>query len=246
MFNKTKMKKLPPKKPPVNNKGADSIVGIPLYGCIALGLLSLVLAGTAYNYADKSNRAIKVAGALNEKVKELEKPKFDEKYDFLTNQCGETAYCIDIETNNPSLEIYKFLVSFREQQNLKYRLFFEVSVGKTNITQPFKYSCDTQDSSFYICQEITATSPTDVMRVFATSYKTLSNSASYSFNLMVKPIGEIEEVSPIKMKPDPNLVVKPLSKESEQETPASGVVDDNKKDGVSDNEVNIAEAMTQQ
>lgn len=218
MFNQTKMKKLPPKKTGGKNTASNPGLGLPVYGCIGLGVLCLVLAGTTYNYMDKSQHAMKVAGALNNKVKELQQPKYNEKYDFLTNQCGEQAYCVDNETNNPSLEIYKFLVNFREQPNLKYRLFFEVSVGKTNVTQPFKYSCDSQDSNFYICQEITATSPTDVMRVFATSYKTLSRNASYSFNLMVKPIGEIEEAAPVKMKPDPNLVVKPLPEQESKDS----------------------------
>lgn len=183
---------------------------IPLYACGVLSVLVIALGAVAFNYSQKTNKLLKVAGSLNEKVKDLEKPKYDEKYDFLTNQCDQGAYCVSVDTNNPSLEIYKFLVNFRETPNFNYRLFFEVSVGKSNVTQPYKLSCDAQDSQFYICQEISATSPTDVMRVFATSYKTLSKDATYSFNLMIKPISENEEPLPVKMTPNPNQVVKPI------------------------------------
>lgn len=210
MFEKPKIKGSSVKsgsfnKTPNNNQGWGNI---PLYGCVVLALLVVILAITAFNYASKFEKALNVAGALNKKVKELETPKYNEQYDFLTNQCNQGAYCISVDTNNPSLEIYKFLVNFREVPNFNYRLFFEVSVGKSNVTEPFKFSCDAQDARFYICQEISASSPTDVMRVFATSYKTLSKDATYSFNLMIKPISKNEDPLPVKMTPDPNQVVK--------------------------------------
>lgn len=211
MFDKKpiKSRSVPPKKNGGGEGNPTPKLISNIYLCIGVTLviLSVILAVIAFNYASKSKKYYQIAGVLNKKVKDLEKPKFDEKYDFLTNQCDNTAFCVSTATNNPSLEIYKFLVNFHEQSDQKYRLFFEVSVGKTKVAQPFKYSCDTQDSEFYICQEITATSPTDVMRVFATSYKTLTKNATYSFDLMVKPIGEIQDISSVKMKPNPNLVV---------------------------------------
>lgn len=216
MFEKPKIKARPTKPGTPNNPSSSEDWGrIPLYGCAVLAVLVVVLAITTFNYASKFEKTLNVAGALNKKVKELELPKYDEQYDFLTSQCNQGAYCVSVDTNNPSLEIYKFLVNFREIPNYNYRLFLEVSVGKTNIAEPFKFSCDAQDSRFYICQEISASSPTDVMRVFALSYKTLSQNANYSFNLMIKPISQNEDPLPVKMTPNPNLVVKPIQESSD-------------------------------
>lgn len=211
MFETPKIKTPAPQKKPSGGTPKDHGWGkIPLYGCAVLAVLVVILAITTFTYVSKFEKMLNVAGNLNKKVKDLEVPKYNEQYDFLTNQCGEQAYCVSVDTNNPSLEIYKFLVNFREVPNFNYRLFFEVSAGKTNVTQPFKLSCDAQDSRFYICQEISASSPTDVMRVFATSYKTISQNATYSFNLMIKPISENEDPLPVKMTPNPNLIVKPI------------------------------------
>lgn len=172
-----------------------------LYGCVGLGLASVVLLGTTVMFASKVSSAEMQAKQMAAKLEESLKPKYNEVNDFLTDQCQtDGVYCLSTETRSPSLEILKFLVNFRETEGYQYRLFFEVSVGKKGAEQPYKLSCEGADADFYICQEITAKNPTDVMRAFEKSYKTLSTNGLYNFNLMVKPIGEVEVVQNVTMK----------------------------------------------
>ena len=84
-------------------------------------------------------------------------------------------------------------------------------------------------AEFYVCQEVTATRPTDVIRVFEPSFRTLSKNATYHFNLMVKPVGEIEHTDTITLKPNPNLKV--------QENPV--LIEQKKVDSVEQEKVEI-------
>lgn len=160
-------------------------------GIVALALSTLTFIGVAGIFAAKASSANALNQSEQQKIKQLSSPVYDEQYDFLTDQCDKTAYCIATETTNPSLELLKFLVTFREKPGQQYRLFFEVSAGKTAAAQPYELSCDTQDAKFYSCLEISSPTPTDVLRVFQKSYESLAFQSTYTINLMVKPIAEI-------------------------------------------------------
>lgn len=180
-----------------------------LYAAVGLGIITLIL--LILFYQGNQTKKVLTFKIKNQAaaIKELETPKYDAVNDFLTDQCEtKGAYCISTETSNPSMEILKFLVNFREMPEYSYRLFFEVRVsGDKGGDFPYQLKCNGAESEFYVCQEITATRPTDVIRVFEPSFRTLSKNATYHFNLMVKPVGEIQHTNTITMTPNPNLKV---------------------------------------
>lgn len=180
-----------------------------LYVAAALGFIALIL--LILLYQGNQTKKVLTFKIKNQAatIKELETPKYDAVNDFLTEQCEtKGTYCISTETSNPSMEILKFLVNFREIPEYSYRLFFEVRVsGDKGADFPYQLKCNGAESEFYVCQEITATRPTDVIRVFEPSFRTLSKNATYQFNLMVKPVGEIQHTNTITMTPNPNLKV---------------------------------------
>ena len=189
------------KKPKENMNKYFIIMGI-------LAVLILILIFTVYSLGQTKMVLASKVKSQAVLIKNLETPKYDELNDFLTEQCNsQGVYCVSTETSNPSLEILKFLVNFRELPGNSYRLFFEVSVGGKGEEFPYQLKCNGVGAEFYVCQEVTATRPTDVIRVFEPSFRTLSKNATYHFNLMVKPVGEIEHTDTITLKPNPNLKV---------------------------------------
>ncbi|HCV3190443.1 TPA: hypothetical protein OV554_003585 [Acinetobacter baumannii] len=192
------------------------------YSAYAMAVLCLVLSGVAYSYYSQYAEIKNVAVKLNEKYKDATTLKVDTDYDFLPYLCGKDAYCVTTETNNPSMEILKFLINFREIDNNQYRMFFEISLDKEKPEkQPEKLECNAGNSTFYLCQEISAVRPTDVLRNYVPSYKTLSKDHLYKFNLMIRPIdktGELKDVmvlNPMFKGADPNQHLSP-----DQETTA--------------------------
>lgn len=182
----------------INQKNSKTII----FGLVVSFLL-LVFIILFISYQQKYKQSEMQRHQIELKYEELLKPQYDEQKDMLTEQCQSSGiYCLSVHTPSPSLEMLKFLVSFRETPNYHYRLFFEVRVGGVE-TLPYKLSCNDENTEFYICQEIFSAKPTDVIRNFASSYKALSTNGNYYFNLMVKPIGRIEVMQPVQIKPIP-------------------------------------------
>lgn len=185
----------------VSNSSPEAVFKKNAYiaaGCLVLALvvaLGLLFSSLSKNrLLDLQNKTIKA------KMVELSQPKYDLAKDFILSQCGdEGVFCKTTQTNNPSLEMLKFLVNFREIPGKQYRLIFEVSLGGDQKAREV-LSCDGEFASFYVCQEITSASPTDVIRAFENSYRSLTGEATYTLNLMVKPMGELEYTNPITMK----------------------------------------------
>lgn len=217
MLEKKPLKSVTAKKTQSKTEPAPKYSQWYLYGCIGLGVLCLILLFLTVSNMNKLSQVTGQAQAMYKKIKENETPKFDEVNDFLTDQCNSNGvYCVDSVTKDPSLELLKFLVNFREQPNYKYKLFFEVSAGKTSGTIPFKLDCNPEDSDFYVCQQVSSAKPTDVIRAFQKSYATFSPSVNYSFVLMVKPISELELPPQVKVTPNDNLVVEPIANLDQQ------------------------------
>ncbi|HGF9504084.1 TPA: hypothetical protein ACJEU7_001279 [Acinetobacter baumannii] len=198
------------------------------YSAYAMVALCLVLSGVAYSYYSQYAEIKNVAMKLNEKYKDATTPKINPDYDFLPYLCGKDAYCVTTETNNPSMEILKFLINFRELDNNQYRMFFEISLDKEKPEkQPEKLECNAGNSTFYLCQEISAVRPTDVLRNYVPSYKTLSKEHMYKFNLMIRPIdktGELKDVmvmNPMFKGTDPNQHLGPDQATTTTSTPAN-------------------------
>lgn len=169
-------------------------------GFVGCGVLIVAIGGllvSSYSdnrYLELQNKAIKA------KMVEMSQPKYDPVQDFILEQCGKDGvYCKTTQTDNPSLEMLKFLVNFRETPGLQYRLIFELRVGGEKKEREI-LSCDGEFANFYVCQEITSATPTDVIRAFENSYRSLSGEATYEFSLMVKPIGELDYANPIGIK----------------------------------------------
>ena len=169
-----------------------------IVGGLSLGLF--IAAGLLFNSLS-NNRFLELQNkTIKAKMIELSQPKYDSVKDFILAQCNtEGVFCRNTQTTNPSLEMLKFLVDFREKPNSQYRLIFELSVGGDPKTREV-ISCNGGYANFYVCQEITASSPTDIIRAFEKSYRSLEGEATYSFNLMVKPIGDLDYANPITIK----------------------------------------------
>lgn len=179
-----------------------------MYSAIGAGVLALVFGVTTFTYFQKSSQLERHASAISHELNELKKPKYDERTDLLTEQCeNSNVACISTTTRTPNIEILKFLVNFKQYENTQYRLFMEIQHTSEVITTPFEYKCDAGDKAFYVCQDISATHPADVLRVFERSYATLTPNATYQFNLMVKPTGEQQSAAPIRMKQNNDVVV---------------------------------------
>lgn len=169
-------------------------------GFVACGALILVIGGVLINSLS-DNRFLELQNkTIKAKMAELAKPKYDPVQDFILSQCGsEDVYCKTTQTDKPSLEMLKFLVNFREIPGQQYRLIFELRLGGEQVNREV-LACDGEFANFYVCQEITSSTPTDVIRAFESSYRFLSGQATYEFNLMVKPIGELDYAKPIAVK----------------------------------------------
>lgn len=178
------------------NKSLYMVIGV-------LSIVVLILLVVLYSAFTENKKVTYQNHSIKAKMIELSKPKYDEVNDFLLNQCTDDGvYCVSTQTGKPSLEMMKFLVNFRENPGKQYRLIFELSVGGDQENKDV-LKCDGKYANFYVCQEITSSSPTDVIRAFEGSYRSLSGEATYNFNLMVKPIGELDYAKPIGMKPMP-------------------------------------------
>lgn len=224
MFNKRvasqEKPKILPKKPgdpQITKYMGAAVVVLLLFVGLIVGLITLKL---------EVNQLKMNLGKAEAKYQEATKPIYNLDKDLLTDQCDQGGtYCLSVQTPSPSLEMLKFLVSFRETRGLQYKMIFEVKVGG-NETLPYKLSCNGDESEFYICQEIVAMNPTDVIRNFAHSYKALSTNGTYGFNLMVKPIGRVELMQPVRIQPPPEakpiqLTETPVPGEAVQTTPVS-------------------------
>lgn len=84
-------------------------------GFVGCGVLIVAIGGllvSSYSdnrYLEPQNKAIKA------KMVEMSQPKYDPVQDFILEQCGKDGvYCKTTQTDNPSLEMLKFLVNFRE------------------------------------------------------------------------------------------------------------------------------------
>lgn len=183
------------------NNGLDSMKTYLTYGVIGLGVVCIIAIGLLFKLSMDNKKLEFSQKSIQAKMKEMSVPKYDTANDFLLGQCQDKGvYCLSTQTNNPSLEIMKFLVNFRETPGFQYRLFFQLSVGGEKMTTD-QLKCDGRYTDFYICQEITAANPTDVMRAFEVSYRSLESKATYNFDLMVKPVSELQYANPIGMKP---------------------------------------------
>lgn len=172
--------------------------------CIIIGVVSAVIIiaiGALLTQSYSKNRYLELQNkSIKAKMVELSNPKYDAVNDFILDQCeDEGVYCTSTQTNNPSLEMLKFLVNFREIPGHQYRLIFELSAGGEKKTKEV-LKCDGALANFYVCQEITSSTPTDVIRAFEKSYQSLQGEATYDFKLMVKPIGQLEYAKPIGFK----------------------------------------------
>lgn len=188
-----KKKQLQNKQPDQGNKTTL------IYVIIGLAIACVISTGLFVKSMLDNKGLVLQKNTIEAKIRELSIPKYDEVNDFLLKQCDNKGfYCLSTQTNNPSLEIMKFLVNFRETPGYQYRMFFQLRLGgEQETTEQLK--CDGENADFYICQEITAANPTDVMRAFEVSYRSLSSQATYNFDLMVKPIGELQYAKPVKM-----------------------------------------------
>lgn len=178
----------------------------------ALVVCALIAIGAAANFYSKTKEAAFQSHNLEAKIAQLKTPIYNQDFDFLTEQCGVTAYCASTETNQPALEMLKFLTIFHEKAGQQYRLFFEVSSNKNspNTPPPPKLFCDAKDAQFYICQEITAAHPTDVIRAFQRSYGFISAGSIYTINIMVKPIAPLDDPKPIQMRAPASPLMRPF------------------------------------
>lgn len=181
--------------------GADPKKTYLTYAVIGLGVVCVIALGLLFKVSMDNKKLQFMQKSIEAKMKEMSVPKYDTANDFLLGQCKDKGvYCVSTQTSNPSLEIMKFLVNFRETPGFQYRLFFQVSVGGEKVTSE-QLKCDGRYTDFYVCQEITAANPTDVIRAFEVSYRSLSSKATYNFDLMVKPVSELQYANPISMKP---------------------------------------------
>lgn len=202
MFEKKPIKKITKSVSP--NKAAPQNQNIYLYALIGLGVVSIILFILFMSQKSKTTAVTQQARAMSIKIKDLESPKYDLVNDFITDQCGKDgAYCMDVVTKNPGIEILKFLVNFRENPELKYSLFFQVDADPNAMTAGYKLDCEPRKSDFYICQQITTARPTDVIRAFQRSYSSFTPSVNYSFTLMVKPVGRLEMPNQVTVTPPP-------------------------------------------
>lgn len=171
------------------------------YAVVGLSVVCIITFALLIKFSMDNRKLDFMQKSVQAKMKEMAVPKYDKVNDFLLEQCQDAGvYCLSTQTNNPSLEIMKFLVNFRETPGLQYRLFFQLSVGGEQVASE-QLKCDGRYTDFYVCQEITAANPTDVMRAFEGSYRSLSSDATFNFDLMVKPVGELQYANPIAMKP---------------------------------------------
>lgn len=196
------------KKPAGKPNGAPAANNNMLYTAIGVGALAFVFLVTTFMFFQKSKQMEQKALSASAEVQELKQPKYDPEVDLLTEQCeSQNIACISTTTRSPNIELLKFLVNFKQYEGTQYRLFLEIQhTGEVEST-PYKYQCDAGKKAFYICQDISATHPADVLRVFERSYATLSPNATYQFNLMVKPTAEQVSAAPIRMTPKDNLVL---------------------------------------
>ena len=179
-----------------------------LYGLIGAGILAVVFLVLTIMYMQKQKQTLAQVQKAQMELNELKKPKYNEQLDLLTEQCSQNQVaCLSVSTRTPHVEILKFLVNFKQYPNTQYRLFMEIQHSGEVVTTPFQYQCNAGGKQFYICQDISATHPVEVLRVFERSYATLSPKATYQFNLMVKPTSEQLSPAPIRLTPNNDLVV---------------------------------------
>lgn len=184
-----------------NQDNSDPKKTYLIYAVVGLSIACIVSLALLLKFSMDNRKLNFMQKSVEAKMKEMAVPKYDKVNDFLLEQCqGTGVYCLSTQTNNPSLEIMKFLVNFRETPGFQYRLFFQLRAGGEQVTSE-QLKCDGRYADFYICQEITAANPTDVMRAFEVSYRSLSSKATFNFDLMVKPVGELQYPNPIAMKP---------------------------------------------
>lgn len=192
------------KKPLIQSLANNNL----MFTAIGVGVLAVILLITTFIFFQKSRQMEQRAIMANTELQAMKKPKYDTTVDLLTEQCEmENVACISTTTRTPNVELLKFLVNFKQYENTQYRLFLEIQNTDEVVTTPFKYECNAGKKAFYICQDISATHPADVLRVFERSYATLSPNATYQFNLMVKPTAEQQTAAPIRMTPKNNLVL---------------------------------------